>query len=83
MESWFVADVAALKAYYKKKYRALPDRRTVENISAIQILRALKRASGGTYDKASHAPKILEQLDPEKVRTRAINCDRFLAFIAK
>jgi hypothetical protein len=85
MESWLVADENALRSYYKKKLKpeALPKRENVEDITPSQVLRALSRASGGTYDKASHAPKILEQLDPEKVRARAINCDRFLAFIAK
>ena len=83
MESWFIADQAALKAYYKKKFnpKALPKPRDVETVLKLHVYRSLKLASGGTYDKASHAPKILEKLDPRTVRSRASNCDRFLSFI--
>jgi hypothetical protein len=84
MESWFVADEAALKSYYRKNFKpkVLPKRKNVEAVPASQVYKALKRATDGKYDKASHAPKILEQLDPQRVRTRASNCDRFLNFIA-
>jgi len=84
MESWFIADENALRSYYKKKFKsgALPKRENVEEITASQVLKALSRASGGKYQKASHAPKILEQLNPTEVRRRAINCDRFLNFIS-
>jgi hypothetical protein len=83
MECWFIADQAALKAYYKKKFnpKALPKARDVETVSKPHVYKSLKLASGGKYDKASHAPKILEKLDPRTVRIRASNCDRFLSFI--
>jgi hypothetical protein len=85
MESWFIADQVALKAYYKKKFnpRALPKARDVETVLKPDVYESLKLASGGKYDKASHAPKILEKLEPRTVRSRASNCDRFLSFICR
>jgi Domain of unknown function (DUF4276) len=84
MESWFVADERALRSYYGRKFKpkALPKPKNVEAIAASQVFKALDGVSGGKYDKASHAPKILDRLDPQKVRSRASNCDRFLKFVA-
>ena len=84
MESWFVADEHALRSYYKKNFKpkALPKHKNVEAIAKSQVLKALSRATGGKYDKVSHAARILERLDPHKVRNRAGSCDRFLRFIA-
>ena len=84
MESWFLADQQALKSYYVRNYRpkALQAWRNVEQVSKSDVLKFLKRASNGGYDKPAHAPKILTVLDPERVRKRAPNCDRLLKFIA-
>jgi hypothetical protein len=84
MESWFHADKDALGGYYGPKFRdsvlsANPD---VEQIPKRDLLEGLSRAtketSKGDYvrNKSAHAPKILERLDPQKVRSRAKNCDR-------
>jgi hypothetical protein len=84
MESWFLADGAALKAYYKKGFKAsaLPKRSNVEQISADDVFKALKRVAGPGYEKAVHAPKILELLSPDIVRARAAHCGRFLNAVA-
>jgi hypothetical protein len=80
MESWFLADGAALKAYYKKGFKAsaLPKRSNVEEISKSDVFKALKRVGGQGYEKAAHAPRIIELLSPDTVRARAANCGRFL-----
>lgn len=80
MESWFLADGAALKAYYGKGFQAsaLPTRRNVEEILKKDVFHALNRVGKAGYDKAAHAPKILELLSPETVQGRAPNCKRFL-----
>jgi hypothetical protein len=84
MESWFLADGAALKAYYKKGFKpsGLPKRSNVEEISKSDVFKALKRVAGQGYEKSAHAPKILELLSPETVRARAAHCGRFLIALA-
>ena len=79
MESWFLADRDALRAYYKRRLHesALPpERRDVEEIPKRDVIDGLKRATDGGYHKTAHAPAILERLNPEKVRERAPNCNR-------
>lgn len=88
MESWFLADREALKAYFGRDSRekALPgNRKNVEDIPKADVLKSLDRAtehsSKGRYsrNKVGHAAKILERLDPEKVRAVAPECHRLLA----
>jgi Domain of unknown function (DUF4276) len=80
MESWFITDGVALKAYYKGNFNAsaLPKRHNVEEILKKDVFRALNRIGKVGYDKAAHAPKILELLFPETVQARAPSCKRFL-----
>jgi hypothetical protein len=84
MESWFVADPAALARFYGQGFAAgsIPKRKNVEEIPKADIERALHEATRntkpGTYHKTRHAPKILESLDPATVRARAPGCDRLL-----
>lgn len=85
MESWFLADVKALKSYYGAGFRvsALPKHNDVERVPKADVLKALREAIRVTnkprYDKASHAPRILELLQPATVRLKARNCERFLS----
>ena len=83
MESWFLADGAALRACYKKHFKAsaLPKRSNVEQIPKRDVLQTLKRVARNGYEKAAHAPKILEHLSPKTVR--APNCGHFLDALAK
>jgi hypothetical protein len=80
MESWFLADPAALKAYYKRDFKAsaVPTRANVEEIPKKDVFQILKQAIKAGYDKAAHAPKILERLSPETVQARARHCKLFL-----
>lgn len=82
MEAWFVADVQALKDYYKQGFNenAVPGTSDVEKIAKDQIEIALKEAtrktSKGKYHKTRHAPAILSLLNVDKVRQAAPHCDR-------
>jgi len=84
MESWFVADPAALARFYGQGFAAvsIPKRTNVEEIPKADIERALhdatRKTQRGTYHKTQHAPKILESLDPATVRARAPGCERLL-----
>jgi hypothetical protein len=82
MEGWFVADVQALKDYYKKGFNAkvIPKGVNVEQIEKEKIDTALheatRKTSKGKYDKTKHAPEILQRLNVAKVRKAAPHCDR-------
>jgi hypothetical protein len=82
MESWFLADPAALERFYGQKFGVgqIPKRRNVEEVPKDEVISALNRASqstsAGRYHKIHHGAPILESLDPEKVRTRAPHCNR-------
>jgi hypothetical protein len=84
MESWFVADPAALARFYGQGFAtaSIPKRQNVEEIPKADIERALHDATRhtkpGTYHKTRHAPKILESLDPTTIRARAPRCERLL-----
>jgi hypothetical protein len=89
MESWFVADPAALAQFYGQGFAAgsIPKRKNVEEIPKADVEKALKDATRNTqpgeYHKTRHAPKILESLDPATVRARAPGCDRLLQHLAQ
>jgi hypothetical protein len=89
MESWFIADQAALAAFYGRDFAAgqIPSRTNVEEIPKHQVYESLERATRNTrkgkYDKADHAPQILKNLDPDRVRSRAPHCDRLFKVLAE
>jgi hypothetical protein len=82
MEAWFLADPEALERFYGNGFRrnALRQNPEVEEILKADVLESLKQAVKETkkrrYHKTQHAPRILESLDPMKVRRAAPNCDR-------
>jgi hypothetical protein len=88
MESWFIADPAALARFYGQGFAAasIPKRKNVEEIPKTDVEKALKDATRNTkpgpYHKTRHAPKILENLDPATVRARAQRCERLLQYLA-
>ena len=73
MESWFLADQAALGRYFGQGFRsnALPPNKSIESIPKKQLLDSLDKAAKETakkgYDKGSHSFKILARIDPDKV----------------
>ncbi|HTX77189.1 MAG TPA: DUF4276 family protein, partial [Terracidiphilus sp.] len=77
MESWFVADFAALQACFGNKLRqnALPRNPDVEAISVKDILAALHEAIRQTptskYHKVRHGTRILAELNPAQVAARS------------
>jgi hypothetical protein len=83
MESWFLADLKALCAFYGNRVQeaALRGNPKVEEIPKGDVMARVKRASGGTYHKTAHAPKLLEVIDPALVRNAADNCDRMFRLI--
>jgi hypothetical protein len=84
MESWFLADTAALKSYFRQGFQegALPQNPKIEQIPKRDIERKLRQAtrnsSKGEYSKGKHSFEILAELDPAKVRCKSPYADRFL-----
>lgn len=72
-EAWFLADPEALSRYYQQGFHegALPCQPEVEQISKVDILsrldRATRRTRKGRYHKTSHAFDLLARIDPDKV----------------
>jgi len=82
MESWFLADVDALKAIFKGlNEAAVRGNPNVEEIPKADVLARLDKAANGEYHKVKHGTKLLELIDPEKVRKAAPNCDRMFKII--
>ena len=88
MESWFLADNAALEAYFGQGFndKALPKREDIEAISKADVLSGLRNASRqtatkGRYDKGSHSFAILALLDPQLVRRASSHADRLLTVL--
>jgi len=79
METWFIAHRAALRKVFRRKLRekSLPRNQKVETVAKPDVLKALKKATSGEYEKGSHAPQILTQLDPKVVRAAAEHCGPF------
>ena len=84
MESWFLADVDALEAYYGQGFRkgALSGNPNVEQVSKRDVLDGLDSAAKGTrkggYSKGRDSFEILGRLDPVKVRQGSVFAKRFL-----
>jgi Domain of unknown function (DUF4276) len=83
MEAWFLADVEALRALFKKRFNesALGWNPRVEEIPKADVMERLKRASGGEYHKVNDGLKLLQLIDPAKVRKAAPNCERMFNVI--
>ena len=87
MESWFIVDVKALKEFYGLEFKesAIPKNRNVESIEKERVESSLKTATGktqkGEYHKVGHGAKILEVIEPRKVRAAAPQCERLFAEI--
>jgi hypothetical protein len=66
---------------------AIPKNRNVESIEKERVESSLKTATGktqkGEYHKIGHGAKILEVIEPRKVRASAPQCERLFAEIKK
>jgi hypothetical protein len=82
MESWFLADGAALRSYYGAGFNesALPRNPKVEEVPKQDVLKGIEQAIRQTkkrkYHKTRQAPDLLARIDPSQVRKAAPNCER-------
>lgn len=89
MESWFFADVDALKRYYGQDFNesCLPARKCIEEIPKDEVMASLENATWGTqkgvYSKGRHSFKILEQINPDKVADRSPWAKRFITYLSE
>ena len=88
MESWFLADVEALKNYFGKDFKEnkLRKNKKVEEIAKSDVLDSLKEATKetqkGVYHKIQDGAKLLELINPQKVRAAAPRCDELFKAIS-
>lgn len=89
METWFLADREALRAYYGSgiESQRRPNTADIEAISKDQLDRSLKDAtrptSKGEYHKTKHAPSLLGSIHYDVVRKHAKSPERFVTSITR
>lgn len=91
MESWFLADVNALKEFLGQGFNtnALPSTSNeIEHIEKTKVYESLKKATSGCktkapYGKGAHSFKILGLIDPEKVKEASSWAMRFFEKLEK
>lgn len=82
METWLIADLEAVQAYYGRNFKAnsLPRHRDLEQVPKQDVSSGLERATAqtqkGRYHKITHASELLARIDPEKVKVRCWHCER-------
>ena len=89
METWIVADSAALAAYYGQGFNkgALSNRTNLEDEPKAAVERALNRATEhsrkGRYHKIRHAIALLQRIDAERARERCPHCRRLFDVVER
>ncbi len=89
MESWFLADVEALKTFYGQnfKHNAIPKQPNIEKIAKIDVENSLDKAtnktSKGQYHKIKHGADLLSKIETAKVRAKSAHCNRLFETISK
>ena len=89
MESWFIADVDALKKFYGQGFNsnAIPKNQNVEEVEKERVEKSLKTAIAKTnkneYHKIKHGAKLLELINPQKVRKAAPHCEKLFTAISE
>lgn len=83
METWIVADPAALKSYYGnkdfkvEKLPSAPDLETVPKADVESSLReATEKTQKGCYQKIKHASDLLKKINAATVKKRCYHCRR-------
>jgi hypothetical protein len=85
MESWFLADMAALREYFGNRFReaAATGNPRVEEVPKVDVMSRLNAAAGGDYHKVKDGTNLLARVDPLRVRKAAPNCDRMFSTILR
>lgn len=89
MESWFLADRAALADYYGAGLRltAIPQWQDIERVRKSDVYdklnKATRRTGKGRYDKGQHGFEILRRLNPDKVVNASPYAKRFIDNLKK
>ena len=88
MEAWIIADLETLTRFYGQGFNPnpIPRQDDAELISKADLAKALtlatQKTQKGEYHKIRHGPKILGQVDVNKVRNRAHHCERMFATLS-
>lgn len=88
MESWFLADIDALKNFYGNEFKEnkLPKTQNIEKVGKVEVETKLKGATKNTkkgeYHKIHHGSEILQTVNPRKVRDAASFCNKLFEVIA-
>lgn len=89
MESWFLADQSTLASYYGQRFRtnSLPGQPNIELIPKARVYSALETATKptqkGEYHKTKHGFDLLEQIDPNLVRTASHHANNLFLLLEK
>jgi hypothetical protein len=89
MEAWFLADVETLKSHFGKDFKTnkLRKNEKVEEIAKDDVLDCLKEATKdrkiGAYHKIQDGAKLLELINPQKVREAAPHCEKLFTAISE
>lgn len=89
METWIVADPAALSRYYGQGFRVnkLPKAADLETVPKNTVERSLGEATKdtqkGRYHKIRHASDLLKRVEAEKVKARCCHCQRLFDEIGR
>ena len=88
MESWFLADIAALRIYYGSELNenCLPKRKDIENIEKDTVIDSIRAATvntrKGRYSKGNHSFGILMSIDPNIVANHSPWAKRFISLLS-
>lgn len=88
MESWFLADIQALKEYYGQGFieNCFTMSADIESIPKAKVIKILEHATRntakGTYRKGQHSFELLKRLDAEKVITQSRWAKRFVTLLS-
>ena len=80
METWFLADPAALKSRYGSNFKeraitAWPD---LEKVPKATVYATLEKATSKQYKKGEESFELLRRLDPAKVEEKCVSAKRLL-----
>lgn len=88
MESWLLADRAALARFYGQRFNAnaLPRTAQIEVFEKARLERAMeqatRRTTKGSYHKILQGAELLRLIDPAKVRAASPHCAAMFAALA-